>query len=210
MKVKLKEITKVCCDGDWIESKDQSSEGIRLIQTGNIGEGFFLNKESRAKYISFDTFEKLKCTEVYEGDILVSRLPDPIGRSCIIPPMEQKMITAVDCTIIRCDESLCLPKYFVYFSRSKFYQFQVNQLISGATRQRISRKNLENIEINIPSLFDQQQIVFHLDTIQSAIDNKQQQLKELDELVKSRFIEMNKIPHGFDFANTKSVLREVA
>mgnify|MGYP003902228303 CR=1 FL=1 len=35
----LGEVCEVFADGDWVESKDQSSEGIRLIQTGNVGEG---------------------------------------------------------------------------------------------------------------------------------------------------------------------------
>ena len=82
---KLKEVCTFFADGDWIESSDQSDEGIRLIQTGNIGEGKYLEKETRAKYISESTFNKLSCTEVYPGDILVSRLPEPVGRACIIP-----------------------------------------------------------------------------------------------------------------------------
>ena len=53
--MKLKDVCTVFIDGDWIESKDQSEEGIRLIQTGNIGEGIYLEKEIRAKYISEDT-----------------------------------------------------------------------------------------------------------------------------------------------------------
>lgn len=71
-------------------------------------------------------------------------------------------------------------------------------------------KFFKEIQYTERSLSEQRKIVAELDSIQSAIENKQQQLKELDELVKSRFIEMNKIPHGFDFANAKSVLREVA
>ena len=35
----LGELCQVFADGDWVESKDQSVEGIRLIQTGNVGEG---------------------------------------------------------------------------------------------------------------------------------------------------------------------------
>ena len=72
---KLSSLCTLFTDGDWIESKDQSDSGIRLIQTGNIGEGCFLEKEGKEKYISEDTFEVLKCEEVFPGDILISRLP---------------------------------------------------------------------------------------------------------------------------------------
>ena len=48
--MRLEDICTVFTDGDWIESKDQSESGIRLVQTGNIGEGTYLEKEARAKY----------------------------------------------------------------------------------------------------------------------------------------------------------------
>lgn len=99
MWMRLEDICTVFTDGDWIESKDQADEGIRLIQTGNIGMGAYLEKEEKAKYISEETFNKLKCTEIFSGDILVSRLPEPVGRACIIPEKKERMITAVDCTI---------------------------------------------------------------------------------------------------------------
>src|SRR5258707_325301 len=35
---------EVFVDGDWVESKDQSREGIRLIQTGNVGDGVFKDR----------------------------------------------------------------------------------------------------------------------------------------------------------------------
>lgn len=57
---KLENICEVFTDGDWIESKDQSETGIRLIQTGNIGTTNYLDKENNKKWISEDTFEKLK------------------------------------------------------------------------------------------------------------------------------------------------------
>ena len=98
---KLKDACLVFADGDWIETKNQSPEGIRLVQTGNIGFGFFKNKEDKSRFISEETFNELKCTEILPGDLLVSRLPDPVGKSCIIPDLNTKMITGVDCTIIR-------------------------------------------------------------------------------------------------------------
>lgn len=37
----LGDLCEVFTDGDWVESKDQSADGIRPIQTGNVGEGVF-------------------------------------------------------------------------------------------------------------------------------------------------------------------------
>ena len=149
--MRLKDVCTVFTDGDWIESKDQSEEGIRLVQTGNIGEGIYLEKEERAKYISEDTFERLKCTEIFPGDILVSRLPEPVGRACIVPDKSERMITAVDCTICRPDETIISKEYLCYFMRSNAYYTRLLGNVTGTTRKRISRKNLGNIELNIPT-----------------------------------------------------------
>ena len=108
-------ICEIFADGDWIESKDQSDSGIRLIQTGNVGFGKFKNRDSKARYISEETFKRLRCTEIKEGDILVSRLPDPVGRACIIPELTEKSITAVDCTIIRTKQEIINPRFLNYF-----------------------------------------------------------------------------------------------
>lgn len=157
-RIKLSSLCSTFVDGDWIESKDQSELGIRLIQTGNVGNGFFKDKEDKSRYISEETFDNLHCTEIYPGDILVSRLPDPIGRACIIPQGLGRTITAVDCTIIRLKD-IILPDYFIAYTMTPSYVAQINEVTTGTTRRRVSRANLGNILIPCPSIAKQQQFV---------------------------------------------------
>ena len=145
-------------DGDWIEAKDQSESGVRLIQTGNIGIGKYKDKTDKARYISEETFERLKCTEVVEGDILISRLPEPVGRACSIPGGIGKSITAVDCTIVRLNDKV-LPEFFIAFTNTPYYAMQIKKVLSGTTRLRISRANLGKIQVPLPSKDRQQQFV---------------------------------------------------
>ncbi len=187
---KFSEISHLIVDGDWIESKDQSETGFRLIQTGNIGIGKYLDKPERAKYISEQTFTKLKCTEVLEGDILISRLPDPIGRACVVPKLPTRNITAVDCSIVRLDETMCDKMFFIYYTCSDVYQSILSSFFTGTTRTRISRKNLEKTYIPLPPLETQKQIAATLDKVTALIDMHKRQLELLEELVKSRFVEM--------------------
>ena len=186
---KLGEITSFVGDGDWIESKDQSPEGIRLIQTGNIGEGTYKDKGERAKYISTDTFQRLHCTEIFAGDCLVSRLPDPIGRACILPKLNGRTITAVDCSIIRFKPTF-LPQLFVYYSLSNRYQSYINTNATGTTRKRISRKRLEQVPVHVPTIVEQEKIVAELDCLTGIFGKKKQQLEELDKLAQSIFYDM--------------------
>nr|AAT38617.1 predicted type I site-specific deoxyribonuclease specificity subunit [uncultured gamma proteobacterium eBACHOT4E07] len=167
---KLSELCNVFADGDWIESKDQSPEGIRLLQTGNIGVGVFKEREDKARYVSEETFKRLNCEEVFEGDLLISRLPEPVGRGCLIPSITSRAITAVDCTIIRVKSDLVDKRYLEYFIQSQQYQTEIQSKVTGTTRQRISRKNLGEISIVLTSLPVQKQIVEKLDAAFSDID----------------------------------------
>ncbi|HCL4444655.1 TPA: restriction endonuclease subunit S [Clostridium botulinum] len=186
----LKDICIDIKDGNWIESKDQSKEGIRLIQTGNIGNRKYIDKENKAKFISEETFQKLKCTEIFEGDVLISRLPSPVGRACLFPKIVQRAITAVDCTIVKFNKKICIPEYFLYYTASDMYMRQIEKSLVGTTRLRISRKKLENIKIYLPNIGIQEKAVNVLDKVQSLIEKRKAQIEALDELVKSRFMEM--------------------
>ena len=187
---KLSSLCTLFTDGDWIESKDQATSGIRLIQTGNIGEGCFFEKEGKEKYISEDTFEALKCKEVFSGDILISRLPEPVGRACIVPEKAEKMITAVDCSICRVNEALIDKRYLCYFLQSNSYYQQLENSVSGTTRKRISRKNLGEVEVGIPSAEKQQEVIDILDKITAIIQGMYTELENLDNLIKARFVEL--------------------
>ena len=159
----LGELCDFFADGDWIESKDQSTEGIRLIQTGNIGEGEFKDRSEKARYISEETFKRLRCTEIFKNDCLISRLPDPVGRSAILPDTGERMITAVDCTIVRFDQQQCLSAFFNYYSQSSDYLTTIAKECTGTTRNRISRSNLALTPIPVPPIPEQRRLVAILD-----------------------------------------------
>ena len=119
-------------------------------------------------------FEELACTEIFEGDILVSRLPDPVGKACITPNIKKRMITAVDCTIIRFDKTKIIPSFFVYLTLSDNYYKNISQYLTGASRPRISRSNLSKVEIPLPPLEVQKEIVAEIEGYQKIIDGARQ------------------------------------
>ena len=183
-RVALSSLCDTFIDGDWIETKDQSESGIRLIQTGNIGVGTFKDKGDKARYISEKTFNRLNCTEVVEGDILISRLPDPVGRACIIPAGLGKSITAVDCTIIRLNDKV-LPKFFVAFTNTPDYAMQIKKVLSGTTRLRVSRANLGKIQVPLPSVEKQQQFVSIAHQADKSISELRKSVDAIDKVIKS-------------------------
>ena len=155
---KLVSLCEKFTDGDWIEAKDQSNSGVRLIQTGNVGLGEYIDKQNNKKWISKETFERLNCEEVFSGDILISRLPEPAGRACIVPNLGTKMITAVDCTIVRTATQVN-PKYLLQYLSSQSYFDEVNTCLAGGTRQRISRSNLATFDVSMPVKYEEQKAI---------------------------------------------------
>lgn len=209
--LKFSDVSTSIEDGDWIESKDQSEDGIRLIQTGNIGVGVYKNKGEKAKYISEETFQRLHCNEVFEGDILISRLPEPVGRACIIPNINCRCITAVDCSIIRIKKNLVMPDWFVYFSQANNYFSQIKNQCTGSTRLRITRKKLCEIKIPVPPLSEQESIVTYLDTAFTKIDaikqNAEKSLADAKALFQSALKEMMTPKEGWEEKTLKEVGR---
>ena len=183
-----RELTNLCekfTDGDWIEAKDQSDSGVRLVQTGNVGVTEYLDKPNNKKWISFETFEQLHCEEVYPGDILISRLPEPAGRACIMPNLGTKMITAVDCTIVR-PNAVTSTRFLLQYLSSQAYFDAVNTCLAGGTRQRISRGNLAQFNVPIPSSkIEQEKIGEVLEKLDTLITLHQRKLKKLVQIRKA-------------------------
>lgn len=152
----------VFTDGDWIESKDQDPSGdIRLIQLADIGDGVYRNRSNR--YMTQISAEKLGCTYLHAGDVLIARMPDPLGRACIFPGDEKKSVTIVDVVIVRSSNGEFDHRWLMYFVNAHQFRAAVSELQSGSTRKRISRKNLASIPIPVPPLSEQRRIVAEIE-----------------------------------------------
>ena len=156
------------CDGDWIEKKDQNPDGeVRLIQLADIGECVFKDKSNR--HITVEKAQELHCTYLEKGDILIARLPDPLGRACIFP-YSGKYITAVDVAVVRPNNPDIDSRYLMYLINSAPFRRQIKDYESGTTRKRISRKNLARITFEIPALQEQYRVVDRIEELFSQLD----------------------------------------
>lgn len=84
------------------------------------------------------------------------------------------------------NKDVLLPKYLYYFC--EIYDFE--KLNTTVTIPSLTKANLLNVEMNLPSLAEQENIVTLLDKTSSLISLRKQQLAKLDKLVKARFVEM--------------------
>ncbi len=171
-------------DGDWIESEHITNDGIRLIQTGNIGIGRFVEQENK-KYINEASFLELRCKELKKGDLLICRLADPAGRACILGDIdEERVVTSVDVTIFRPPEDFADRRYLLHvFSAAGWFK-AVSDRSGGTTHKRIARGALGQLAVNLPPISEQRAIADALsdvDTLMNSLDRliaKKRDLKQ--------------------------------
>ncbi len=149
---------KTFTDGDWIETPYITDEGVRLIQTGNVGTGDY--REKGFRYVSDDTFRDLKCVEVEPGDLLICRLDGPVGRACLAPDLGVRMITSVDNAILKTEVPRHDPRYLVYLMNlpERLRWLQTLSQVGGGHRWRISRTGLGELHLPSPPGAEQRRI----------------------------------------------------
>lgn len=156
-------------DGDWVESKDQDPDGdVRLIQLADVGDGRFTSKSAR--YLTSAKAAQLRCTFLQPGDVLVARMPDPLGRACIFPGDPKRSVTVVDVCVVRTGTNGADHRWLMWAINSPQFRARVDALQSGSTRKRISRGNLATIQLPVPPLAEQRRIVAALEEHLSDLD----------------------------------------
>jgi type I restriction enzyme S subunit len=205
-------------DGDWILNQHYSNDGVRLLQVGDVGVGRFEDKSRR--FISRATADALKCTVLQRGQVLISRMPDPIGRACLVPTLPYPAITAVDVAILSPKPDLVDRDFAVMVLNSDINLNQCKSLATGVTRQRVSRSNLGRVELPLPPLAEQRKIAGVLELVQRAIEQQERLLALTAELKKAllcqlfthglrhepqKQTELGPIPQSWDVAELGSV-----
>jgi type I restriction enzyme S subunit len=170
-------------DGDWVESKDQDPKGdVRLIQLADVGDRIYRNKSER--FLTRKKAIELNCTFLKNNDILIARMPDPLGRACIFPRDEKPCVTVVDVCIVRSGRNSVDHKWLMYTINSPQTRSAISSLQSGSTRKRISRRNLSKITIPVPPISEQKRLVSKLEELFTKLDAGIEALKKTEVLLK--------------------------
>jgi len=168
----------VFIDGDWVESKDQDPEGdVRLIQLADIGDGEY--RDRSARFLTHAKAIELGCTFLKKGDVLIARMPDPLGRACIFPGDSKLAVTVVDVAIVRSAAGEFNHRWLMYFVNAPAFRSAVASMQSGSTRKRISRGNLAKIALPVPPLHQQKHIVAEIEKQFSRLDEAVANLKRV-------------------------------
>lgn len=153
--------------GSNLKSSDYVETGVRIIQLQNIGDGEFWDD-----YRIFTTPEKaneLRSNNIYPGEIIMSKMGDPVGRACLIPNLHDRYVMCSDGIRLVVDEKLN-NKYFIYsLINSPLFRSTVENTATGSTRKRIGLDELKNLPVQLPIKVEQQIIADCLSSLDELI-----------------------------------------
>ena len=184
--VKIEDVALICRGAsprpiiDYITKKE---DGINWIKIGDVDDdSIYINKTEE----KITNEGALKSRFVKKGDFILSNSMS-FGRPYIL-----NIDGCVhDGWLILSDyEKFMLQKYFYYVLKSNNTQEQFFKTAQGATVKNLNSDIVRKTSIKIYDFPKQQKIVSTLDKINVIIDADKKQLELLDEIIKSRFIEM--------------------
>lgn len=197
--VKLGDIAKIVA-GSTAPKENQFNDNIGLpfIRAGHLED--LCNNYDLRKLPKIDENNKniKKQVKVPKNTIVFAKS----GMSCMKSRVYQ---TTEECYIVNhlagviCSENVN-PSYLKYY----FMVNKPNRLIVDESYPSIRLSDISNMDIYLPNLDTQQKIAEVLDKAQELIDKRKEQIEALDELVKSRFIEI----FGDLYNNTKGWRKE--
>lgn len=126
---------------------------------------------------------------VTEGDILFAKMCGTKKTLRISKTMADHLYSTGFCAV-RANEAVMIPELLYHLLASEQFLSQKNQNSSGATQKAITNAGLKKITVNVPSLDEQRKLAAKLDCIEDMAAKRREQLVYLEQLVKSRFIEL--------------------
>ena len=158
--------------GSNLKVSDYRKTGIPIIRLQNIAPNRLLNND--IKFISEEKAKMLSYHSFTAGDILLAKLGNPIGISCLVPPELRKGIVVADVVRIRVSNRKADKNYIVQILNSPICLKQLALEKIGSTRPRVNLTSIRNIKLFIPPLTEQQKISEILSDVDREIEALEQ------------------------------------
>lgn len=153
--------------GSNLKASDYVEDGVRVIQLQNIGDAEFV--DGYKIFTSEQKADELLSNNIYPGDIILSKMGDPVGRACLIPATSNRYVMCSDGIRLAVDQTKNC-KYFIYsLINAPQFRSLVERTATGSTRKRIGLDQLKNLRMLLPQKAEQQKIADCLSSLDTLI-----------------------------------------
>lgn len=200
-KVKLGDVCKVQ-GGYAFKSKQFQKNKIPIVRIGNIQDN-----QVKIDYSVCYTEEFLNMHPEFEiqgGDILIAMSGATVGKIGKYKNDKKALLNQRVGNFITTEK---LEKGYLYFLlQSPLFEKYILNNAFGCAQPNISSQKIEEFEFYLYDNKEQMEITNQLDKIQKIVDIRKKQIEQLDELIKSQFVEM----FGMPLENSKNWKVELA
>lgn len=160
--------------------------GYPLVTSKNIVEGKL--DLSVINYITEEDYYKInERSNVDTGDIIMPMI-GTIGNPYLVEEYTDFAIKNV--ALIKFNTGKVINKYIWYFLQSEAFARYVASKNKGGTQKFLALGDIRNLEIPDITIEEQEEIIQRLDGVTKIIELRKQELEALDNLIKSRFVEL--------------------
>lgn len=160
--------------GSNLKVDDYKEEGHPLIFVRDIRARSFGNRDTR--YVESSKFEELRAHRAKPGDLLITKMGEPPGDVAIYPyDCEEAVITA-DCIKLRVNNEIAISKFMLFTMMSNEFREKVVDISAGVAQQKVNLKNFRKLQINVPSLLEQHEIVRRVEQLFAYADAIEKQV----------------------------------
>ena len=157
-----------------------------MLSSKNIDDDYITLNDPR--YLSQEDFEaENRRTNIKPNDLLIT-IVGTIGRVAIVPNSLTEFCVQRSVAVLKPKPEIVYNRFLMHYLQSM--RPYLEQESRGVAQKGIYLKQLSNLSIILPPLDEQRKIAAVLDKVSDLIAKRRQQLDKLDEIVKSRFIEM--------------------
>lgn len=193
MKTRICDVVETGIKGLWGNECEPLEHGVPVIKTNNLSyEGVIDFSEITYRDIELDKAQK---NWLCNGDILVEKSggtkTHTVGYVSYFDGESNKYVCNNFILALRPLSNKVFGKFLFYQMRYMYESGLFSDCYNRTTGiQNLQQNRYLSKEIKLPILSEQQTISHVLDSIVQMIGQKRQQLAQLDELIKSRFVEM--------------------
>ena len=184
--VKLGDICDIL-NGFAFKSENYVKSGLRIIRISNVQKGYLEDKDP--KFYPIDSIKSFDDFILKSDDILMS-LTGNVGRVAVIKDSFLPAVLNQRVACLRPNNNVLNSKYLFQILNSDFFEKNCIDNAKGIAQKNMSTEWLKLYRIPLPNLQIQYEISTNIGKITEIIEKRKEQLSKLDELAKSRFIEM--------------------
>lgn len=193
-----KNLKKVCIDyikaseknsivdgpfGSSLKNEDYYESGIPIIRINNIRPCRFYNDEF--KYIKESKYEQLIRSKVDYGDVLMARVGNTIGKSCLYDQHNKALLSTTGVCKITCDNTKIINKFLLLQMNMDTYREYIVRQVKGAGQPCLNLTTIKNFNIILPPIEQQRKYVQIVEKVEAQKQKNELIIEQMNNLFNS-------------------------